>query len=263
VTSSETVTVTEHVDRFLEQPEIALGGLARVARAMETGRLPGLAADVRTRITEAALALEPVTAPVLVRSAARESARVAVEPILRAARGEEAPAWFTYSWKTEDDGRFTCPFRHDPLLLLPEKSRQEVLAEAVRSGEIAYPLAVESRAHCPWCRRRSAEALARAGGVWQEFVSEAVVHEAPRESEPGERCPAAEVMAANRGGRFLPLSDGRDLAEIVRIMRGDSSWPPVVGLVFIPVTDEELAAWQEHEGVAEALGECWFQLDVR
>ena len=163
--------------------------------------------------------------------------------------------------RTPDERLFTCPYRHDPILLIPEKSRQEVLTEAMRRGDITYPLASESRAHCPCCQRRYAEALARAGGVWQELASEIAIVEKGARLE-GDVCPAARIMAANRGALFLPLEEGVELPQVLRLMRGGDGWPPVVGLVFIPITEAEEQAWRELPEASQAMDECWFRLDA-
>ena len=246
MTPAGVVTVAEYVERFLDAPEVALGGLGRVARAFDQGTLGGFPEDFRRLVEEAALSLRPA-APVLASGSDPMCVQAAVEPILAGMiEGGGTPA-YTYSWRNGEEDLFPCPYRHDPLILLPEKSRQEVLDEAMRSGALTYPLALESRSLSPWCSRRYEEALARAGGGWKELTAEIVVHELER--VPRDGCPGERLMAANRSGCVFPVEDPADLARIVRVLRGGGPWPPVMGLVFIPVTPDELAAWRERPDI--------------
>lgn len=255
MTPTDVGTVDDYVEHFLDRPDVALGPLVRLAQAFEAGQFSGIPEGFRQAVGEVALSLRPAR-PILACAADGEAALEAVRPlVLFASESGDSPA-YTYSWKTGEDSLFACPYRHDPLLLLPEKSRHEVLAEASRSLEIAYPLALESKSHCPWCRKRYGVALARAGGVWQNLAAELVVHPMP-EQLPENVCPAEGLMRANRGGVVFPAAHPGDLAEILRVVTGGGSWPPVTGLVVVPLSYDVVEAWTEDPEIAAVVEECW------
>ena len=260
MTPTDVGTVDDYVEHFLDRPDVALGPLARLAQAFEAGRFSGVPEGFRRAVGEVALSLRPAR-PILACAADDEAAREAVKPLVLFVSGSGDSPSYTYSWKTEswktgEDRLFNCPYRHDPLLLLPEKSRHAVLAEASRSLEIAYPLALESKSHCPWCRKRYGVALARAGGVWQDLAAEIVVHPLT-EQVPENVCPGERLMGGNRGGVVFPAAYPGDLAEVLRVVTGGGPWPAVTGLVVVPLSYDVVEAWTEDPETAAVVEECW------
>jgi len=89
----------------------------------------------------------------------------------------EEGALYTFGWKM-DDGTITwCPMREEPLHLVPEENRQDVLdfLNEPRSHE-EHPYLVEiSGDLCPLCRFMFNERLQAADGDWTKVVESIVV----------------------------------------------------------------------------------------
>ena len=64
-------------------------------------------------------------------------------------------------------------------------------------------------------------------------------------------------MAANRGATVFEVPGPDLLGDVWGVMRGGDGWPPVVGLVFVPVSREELSAWKADPAASAVLSECW------
>ncbi len=173
-----------------------------------------------------------------------------VEPQEKTAGGDATDL----SAQSEEES-IPCPYRHDPVLLLPEKVRQEVLSDAGRHTDYSAALALESKRHCPLCTTHYQRLLGRSEGIWQRFAEQVEICEVPPVPEDA---PLEERIAgANRGFLSLSLADPGDLKTIPGIMKGNETNPPVVGLVMAPVLEETLREYEQDKSLAEALASWW------
>jgi serine protein kinase len=94
-------------------------------------------------------------------------------------------ALYTYAWKTDDDpsGWKICPMHEDPLKLIPDPVREEVLDDLNQRHDRSYDLNVEGDP-CPECRFYYNQAMKQHDGDWQKVVEdvkvERFVPESPR-----------------------------------------------------------------------------------
>ncbi|HEX5131156.1 MAG TPA: serine protein kinase [Candidatus Krumholzibacteria bacterium] len=80
-------------------------------------------------------------------------------------------ALYTFGWR-EDDGQrqADCPMHEDPLHLIPEALRDEVLASInERSADTSFPVSVVGEL-CPACRFRFNELMLQYDGDWTKVV---------------------------------------------------------------------------------------------
>lgn len=249
------MTLSEYIEGFLDAPGRSAGAFARLAQAFDEGLGQSYGEDFQAFIRHAALSVSPPK-PVLVSGPTREEAVEYMKPLEGILSEDPAFPPTTYGWRREDDGPArVCPYRHDPIQLLPAKSRQDVLSEGLRKTDTAYPLLLESESLCPWCRTRYREALARAEGIWQRLEREVVL--CPP-AAPGEDACAGERLAAmNRSFTCHEAAEPEELAALAAGLRGNDQWPPVVGLVWVPVADKTLASWQKKKRTAPILEDFW------
>jgi len=250
-------TLQQYIESFLEDPSIALGAAARLAAAFEAGAPEGTPAWFIEKVRSVALGPDPFVPPVLVVAPEQETAERYALTLGRAITGggaeEKGP--LTFSWR-EGEELLPCPYRHDPLLLLPETSREEILSSARQSAGGAYPLVLDSRTHCPWCAQRYGKALARAEGVWEKLAEQVLVHRWEPLGEAG-ACPGAVIMSANRGSAVARMDDPYLLPLIRRAMEGGEGWPRVVGFVFLPLSARTYDSWLSVPEFAGALQSSW------
>ncbi len=85
----------------------------------------------------------------------------------------EDGALFTYAWKTDDEpsGWKTCPMHEEPLKLVPEGVRDEILDELNQRHERSYDLNVEGEP-CPECRFYYNQAMEEHDGNWNKVVDQ-------------------------------------------------------------------------------------------
>jgi serine protein kinase len=60
-------------------------------------------------------------------------------------------ALYTYSWRLDDGELVPCPMHQEPLLLLPDDVRENILRELNSGADIDYPIRVEGVLN-PFCR---------------------------------------------------------------------------------------------------------------
>ena len=85
-------------------------------------------------------------------------------------------ALYSYGWREEAvDGQDTwvdCPMHEDPLHLIPDEFRTDVLVDL--NGEVAataYPITIEGDL-CPYCRQMFNERMAKYDGDWSRVLSD-------------------------------------------------------------------------------------------
>ncbi len=237
-------SLAEYVELVAREPAVTLGAFGRAARALDAGQGGDIPEDVRRLVAEVALSARAAS-PIL---HTPETAwfRDAVAALL----GDDRP--YTYAWKTAGGEAAVCPFRHDPVVLLPERSRQDILAAC--TAACAYVPALESRSLCPWCAPRYRQALARAEGVWQRLAEEIVVQ--ALEPAPADAPVADKVRACNRWFGALRLAGVGELLDAVAAVRGSQREPAVTGFVFLECAEEDLRAWEQDAAAAGAMGAC-------
>jgi uncharacterized protein YbaR (Trm112 family) len=173
--------------------------------ALEKGTVDYFPDQFADFINQVALSVKPVS-PVLVCGKTEQETSCFIEPVIEFFEEPPCERLYTYAWKSpaggdhgeqERSSLVCCPYQHDPVLLIPEKSRQEVLSEAARGAGFSYPLALESRMHCPVCLNHYKAALARSGGIWEKLVEEVAICE--RETASGTAPLEEQILASNRG----------------------------------------------------------------
>ena len=89
----------------------------------------------------------------------------------------EAGAIYSFGWK-EDDGTVTwCPMREDPLHLIPEKDREEILQflnSSQKEDGDKFNIEIDGEL-CPLCRYMQNERLEKYDGDWTKVVGDVVV----------------------------------------------------------------------------------------
>jgi len=82
-------------------------------------------------------------------------------------------ALYTYGWRDEsaEGDRFVdCPMHEEPLHLIPEQLREEVIANLnERSSDPAFPVRIEGEL-CPSCRFQFNELMRRHDGDWTKVI---------------------------------------------------------------------------------------------
>jgi serine protein kinase len=104
-------------------------------------------------------------------------ARLLKRGLERYSRTEDG-ALFTYGWKHEDGSVLWCPMHEEPLNLVPEDARAELVRflndkQELSNGE-QYGIEITGEL-CPLCRFTFRERLERAGGDWTKAVEQIVV----------------------------------------------------------------------------------------
>ncbi len=87
-------------------------------------------------------------------------------------------ALYTYSWKTEIDGReewVPCPMHEEPLHLVPEEYRAEMMKYLNANNTTDYEVIIDGEL-CPFCRQTFRELLKKYGGDWTQVVQDVKVH---------------------------------------------------------------------------------------
>jgi serine protein kinase len=101
-------------------------------------------------------------------------ARLLKRGLERYARTDDG-ALYSYGWKQEDGSVHWCPMHEDPLHLVPEGSRAE-LVSFFNSGSDGQDYSVEiSGDLCPLCRYMFRERQEKVDGDWTKVVEEVVV----------------------------------------------------------------------------------------
>jgi serine protein kinase len=82
-------------------------------------------------------------------------------------------ALYTYAWKTDDapSGWKTCPMHEEPLKLIPEPVREDILEDLNQRHDRGYDLNVEGDP-CPECRYYYNQAMERYDGDWHKVVED-------------------------------------------------------------------------------------------
>jgi serine protein kinase len=104
-------------------------------------------------------------------------ARLLKRGLERYSRTEDG-ALFTYGWKNDDGSVLWCPMHEEPLNLVPEEARSELVRflndkQEVSNGE-QYGIEIVGEL-CPLCRFTFKERLERASGDWTKAVEQIVV----------------------------------------------------------------------------------------
>jgi serine protein kinase len=104
-------------------------------------------------------------------------ARLLKRGLERYSRTEDG-ALFTYGWKNDDGSVLWCPMHEEPLNLVPEEARPELVRflnekQDLTNGE-HYGIEIVGEL-CPLCRFTFKERLERAGGDWTKAVEQIVV----------------------------------------------------------------------------------------
>ncbi|MCA9638894.1 MAG: serine protein kinase, partial [Myxococcales bacterium] len=71
---------------------------------------------------------------------------------------------YTFAWKT-DDGMEPCPMHEEPLLLVPQPARGEILADLNKRRAAEYTLSTQGEL-CPFCRHHFNTLMERYDGDW-------------------------------------------------------------------------------------------------
>ncbi len=79
---------------------------------------------------------------------------------------------YTYAWKTEN-GEVACPMHEDPLHLLPDWGREDVLA-SLDTTALGYPIRIDGEL-CPVCRHMFREGMREVGGDVLKLLDRIVV----------------------------------------------------------------------------------------
>jgi serine protein kinase len=84
---------------------------------------------------------------------------------------------YTFGWRMNlDDPRYeTCPMHEEPLHLVPEEIRKDIIREMNAKLDSEYEIYVEGDL-CPACRRNYEELLQRYEGDWTRILDHIVVH---------------------------------------------------------------------------------------
>lgn len=85
-------------------------------------------------------------------------------------------ALYTFSWKTDDDpsGWKQCPMHEEPLKLVPEGVRGEIIEELNKRHDRNYDIEVEGEP-CPNCRYYYNKAMEKYDGDWHKVVEQVKV----------------------------------------------------------------------------------------
>ena len=81
-------------------------------------------------------------------------------------------ALYSFRWKVtegEDQGLHRCPMNEEPLRLIPEGARDELLEDISKGRDDGYPLNVEG-ALCPFCRHYYQHFLKKYQGDWSKMI---------------------------------------------------------------------------------------------
>ncbi|MBI4582971.1 MAG: serine protein kinase [Planctomycetes bacterium] len=87
-------------------------------------------------------------------------------------------ALFTFRWKIpdgEDRGVYDCPMHEEPLRLIPETSRKEILDDLNKSRDGGYPIVIEGSL-CPFCRHHFQTLLKKYQGDWSRVIEHVEVY---------------------------------------------------------------------------------------
>ena len=82
-------------------------------------------------------------------------------------------ALYTFSWRMEEGGHeiwMDCPMHEEPLRLVPQESRDKLLADINKSFKGDYKLGVEGSL-CPACRRNYNDLLKKYEGSWRRVIN--------------------------------------------------------------------------------------------
>ncbi len=104
-------------------------------------------------------------------------ARLLKRGLERYSHAEEG-ALFTYGWKNEDGSVLWCPMHEEPLNLVPNESRADIVrylneGRDVHNGS-SYGIEITGEL-CPLCRFTFRDRLERLGGDWTKVVDQVVV----------------------------------------------------------------------------------------
>jgi len=81
---------------------------------------------------------------------------------------------YSFSWKLEDGSEFPCPMNEEPLRLLPEEAREEVLERINATGKSKYRIEVEGDL-CPACRWYFRHFISKYDGDWAKMIDEHII----------------------------------------------------------------------------------------
>ncbi len=87
-------------------------------------------------------------------------------------------ALYTYSWKTENEGKIEwvpCPMHEEPLHLVPEEFRPQMEEFLNQENTSDYRVTIEGEL-CPFCRQNFRELLKKYNGDWTRVVEDVKVH---------------------------------------------------------------------------------------
>ncbi len=88
----------------------------------------------------------------------------------------KAGALFTFAWRLDPDSDWEpCPMNEEPLLLVPESARKEILADLNKRRASEYRLGVPGDL-CPMCRWYHAQLMEKHGGDWEKLLEHVSVH---------------------------------------------------------------------------------------
>ncbi len=104
-------------------------------------------------------------------------ARLLKRGLERYSRCEEG-ALFTYGWKNDDGTVLWCPMHEEPLNLVPNESRADIVRYLNEGHDIqngsSYGIEITGEL-CPLCRFTFRDRLERLGGDWTKVVDQVVV----------------------------------------------------------------------------------------
>jgi serine protein kinase len=88
----------------------------------------------------------------------------------------KAGTMFTFSWQLEDGAPpEPCPMHEEPLLLVPDAARAEIIAELNQKRALEYKLALPGDL-CPFCRYQFKALMERYQGDFEKLTSHIRVH---------------------------------------------------------------------------------------
>ena len=88
---------------------------------------------------------------------------------LEAYSASEAGRLYTFYWQTEDGERMDCPMHEEPLHLIPENLREQVM-ETLNDGQNGGARVTIEKDLCPACRFMFNRLLEKAAGSWIDVV---------------------------------------------------------------------------------------------